>query len=68
MIACASYELSITDFGCLHSEAVVWRCSVKKVFLEIFLKFTGEHLYQRLFFNKGATSFYRAPLVAASVL
>ena len=35
MIACASYELSITDFGCLHSEAVVRRCSVKKVFLEI---------------------------------
>ena len=34
------------------SEAVVRRCSVKKVFLKIFAKFTGKHLCQSLFFNK----------------
>ena len=32
-------------------EAVVRRCSVKKVFLE---KFTGKYLYQSFFFNKVA--------------
>ena len=34
------------------SEAVVWRCSVEKVFLEISKKFTGKLLCQSLFFNK----------------
>ena len=33
---------------------IVQRCSVKKVFLIIFAKFTGKYLYQRLFFNKVA--------------
>ena len=35
----------------LASEAVVGRCSIKKVFSEIFAKFTGKHLYQRLFLS-----------------
>ena len=30
------------------------RCSVKKGFLKIFIKFTGKHLCQSLFFNKVA--------------
>ena len=30
------------------------RCSVKKVLLKNFTKFTGKHLYQSLFFNKVA--------------
>ena len=34
-------------------EAVVQRCSVKKVLLEIFAKFTGKHLSQ-IFFHKFA--------------
>ena len=34
------------------SEVVVRRCSVKKVVLRNFAKFTGKHLCQRLFFNK----------------
>ena len=45
----------------------------KKGVLRNFPKFTGKHLYQRLFFNKGAfceisknTFFYRTPSVAAS--
>ena len=32
------------------TEAVVWRCSVNV--LRNFAKFTGKHLYQRLFLNK----------------
>ena len=35
-------------------EAVTRRCSVKKVFLKNFAKFTVTHLYQSLFFNKVA--------------
>ena len=35
-------------------QAVVQRCSVKKVLLKILPKFTGKHLCQRLFFNKAA--------------
>ena len=31
-----------------------WRCSVKKVFFKKFVKFTGKHLCQSLFFNKVA--------------
>ena len=36
------------------SEAVVRRCSLEKVFLEISKKFTGKHLCQSLFLNKVA--------------
>ena len=35
-------------------QAVVQRCSVKKGVLTNFVKFTGKHLYQSLFFNKTA--------------
>ena len=35
-----------------HTEAVVRRCSVKKVFLEISQKFTEKHLCQRIFLIK----------------
>ena len=31
------------------AEAVTWRCSVKKMFLEFTEKFTGKHLRQSLF-------------------
>ena len=31
----------------LHPEAVARRCSVKKVFLKNFAKFTGKHLCQK---------------------
>ena len=34
------------------TEAVAWKCSVKKGVLRNFAKFTGKHLYQSLFFNK----------------
>ena len=37
-----------------NTEAVVQRCSVKKVLLENFTKFTGKHLCQSLFFDKVA--------------
>ena len=36
-------------FSCSHQ-----RCSLKKVILRNFAKFTGKHLYQSLFFNKVA--------------
>ena len=55
-------------------EAVVQRCSVKKVFckkgaLRNFIKFTGKHLCQSLFFNKVADTFLnKTPLVAGSAL
>ena len=39
--------LEIITFRSTH-----WRCSVKKVFFRNFLKFTGKHLRQGLFFNK----------------
>ena len=35
----------------IKAEAVVWKCSVKKEFLEISQKFTGKHLCQGLFFT-----------------
>ena len=38
----------------LHLEAVTRKCSVKKVFLENFAKFTLKHLCQSVFFNKVA--------------
>ena len=38
------------NFFFQYTEAVVWRCSVKK----IFTKFTGKHLCQGPFFNKVA--------------
>ena len=38
----------------LCSEGVAQRCSVEKVFLKIFAKFTGDHLCQSLFFTKVA--------------
>ena len=46
-------------------EAATERCSVKKVFLEISKKFTGEHLCQSLFFNKvaGLVKFLRTPFL-----
>ena len=66
----------------LFIEEVAQRCSVKKVFLKNFVKFTGKQLGQSLFFNKVASLaqvpscefyeistnnlFYRTPLVAAS--
>ena len=34
------------------TEAVVQKCSVKKVFFKNFAKFTGKHLCQSLFFDK----------------
>ena len=37
-----------------YLEAVVQRCSVKKVFSKISRKFAGKHLCQSLFFNKVA--------------
>ena len=43
-----------------YSEAVS-RCSVKKNVLRNFAKFTGKHMYQRLFFNKVAGLFLRTP-------
>ena len=39
---------------CDYSQAVVRRCSIKNSVLRNFAKFTGEHLYQTLFFNKVA--------------
>ena len=39
---------------CYFSEAVVWRCIIKTVFLEISQKFSGKYLCQSLFFNKVA--------------
>ena len=36
-----------------HTEAVAWRCSVKKVFLEI-SQYSQERLCQSLIFNKVA--------------
>ena len=42
------------DYSFIHSEASHGTCSVKKVVLTNFAKFTGEHLYQSLFFNKVA--------------
>ena len=36
------------------SEAVIGRCSVKKVFLRNFGKFIGKHLRQSFYFNKVA--------------
>ena len=38
----------------LESEAVVRRCSVKKVFFRNFARFTGKHLCRSLLFNKVA--------------
>ena len=35
-------------------EAVVWKCSVENLLLEISQIFTGKHLCQSLFFNKVA--------------
>ena len=40
----------IKSEGLSLTEAVVQRCSVKKVFLEISQKFTGKHLCQSLSF------------------
>ena len=37
-----------------HLEAVVQRCSVKKVIFRNSTKFRGKHLCHRLFFNKAA--------------
>ena len=37
-----------------YLEAVVQRCSVKKVFSKISRKFAGKHQCQSLFFNKVA--------------
>ena len=40
---------------CEYAQAVVWMCSVKKVFYENFAEFTGKYLCQSLFFNKIAS-------------
>ena len=37
-----------------HSEAAAQRFSIKKRVLKSFVKFTGKHLSQSLFFNKVA--------------
>ena len=42
----------------LKAEAVPRRCSVKKVFLQIFAKFTGKHLCQSLFFTAFGMQLY----------
>ena len=42
------------------------RCSIKKGVLRNFIKFTGKHLCQGLFFNKVEHRIYRTPSVAAS--
>ena len=42
------------------------RCSMKKGVLRNFIKFTGKHLCQGLFFNKVEHRIYRTPSVAAS--
>ena len=47
----------LTDVGFgipLEKEAVVRRCSLKKVVLGNFAKFTGKHLHQNLLFSKVA--------------
>ena len=44
-------ELLIANPAVDISEAVVPRCSVKKVVVRNLAKFTGKHLYERLFFN-----------------
>ena len=48
-----SYLFRQNQYSNLKIEAVIWRCSVKKVFRN-FTKFTGKHLCQSLFFNKTA--------------
>ena len=48
-----SYLFRQNQYSNLKIEAVIWRCSVKKVFRN-FTKFTGKHLCQSLFFNKVA--------------
>ena len=49
--------LQTCDFIQLYQERVTFRnshqrCSVRKCVIRNFAKFTGKHLYQRLFFNK----------------
>ena len=67
---------------CTVLEAITQRCSVRKGVPRNFVKFTGTHLCQNLFFNKVAglwpvfsceiykisknTFSYRTPLMAAS--
>ena len=41
-------------FQIRSKEAVAWRCSVGKVFLETLRKFTGKHMCQSFLFNKVA--------------
>ena len=48
-------RVEVDDYHFPNSETVVRRCSVKQVFLKKFLKFTGKHLCQSLFFNKVAS-------------
>ena len=40
--------------GTMQNITVTLRCSMKKVLLKIFAKFTGKHLWKSLFFNKVA--------------
>ena len=46
-------------------EATTGRCSIENVPLEMFTKFTGEHLCQRSFFNKvaGLTKLLKMPFL-----
>ena len=46
------YVLKISLLEIIIFRSTHWRCSVKKVFFRNFLKFTGKHLRQGLFFNK----------------
>ena len=72
MIIIATLLLSLTGkySFILKYRSSYWRCSVRKVALRCFVKFTGIHLYRSLFLNKVAgfnnTFFYKTPPVAAS--
>ena len=52
---CKKFLCNVISFRIFHlSEAATKRCSVRKVVLRNFAKFTGKHLWQSLFFNKVA--------------
>ena len=48
------FVFMILTFYALVDKSTHWRCSIKKVVLKNFAKFTGEQLCQSLFFNKVA--------------
>ena len=49
---CVLLKIQLTSI--IYLQAATGGVLLKKVFLKIFAKFTGEHLYQSLFFNKVA--------------